>query len=148
MQNYFGDDLGIRTALVVVQKQQIDVGLRIQLAASVAAARDHCEFLVELGRAPAMLRVCILEQRAQQIVHRGGHRGRDLAAAGAGEMALGQLGADRFEIGARIDAGGLAGDELCEQCVLPARRGHGDRLGAIRARDEAHRFPTARSALK
>ncbi len=130
VQNYFGDDLGVWTALVVVQKQQIDVGLRIQLAASVAAARDHRKFLIELGRAPAVLRVRIAEQRAQQIVHRGRHRGYDLAAARAGEMALGQLGADRFEIGARIDAGSLAGDELREQCVL--RRAARTRRAAAR----------------
>ncbi len=50
MQHYFGDDFGVRTALVVVQKQQIDVGLRIQLAASVTAARDHRNLLIQLGR--------------------------------------------------------------------------------------------------
>ena len=41
VQHYFGDDFRVRAALVVVQEQQIDVGLRIQLAASVPAARDH-----------------------------------------------------------------------------------------------------------
>ncbi len=136
VQHYFGDDFRVRAALVVVQKQQIDVGLRIQLAASVTAARDHRNFLIELGRAPVVFGVRIVEQRTQQIVHRRRHRGHDLAAARAGEMALGQLGADRLEIGAGIDAGSLARDELREQRVLAARRRYSrcDRLGAIRAR--------------
>ena len=121
VQYYFGDNFSVRTALVIVQKQQIDVGLGIQLAAPVAAARDHRNFLIELGKSPAMFRVRILEQRTQKIVHRRRHRGHDLAAARAGEMALGKLGADRFEIGAGNRAGPLARDELRQQGLLAAR---------------------------
>ena len=97
-----------------------------------------------------MLRVRIVEQRAQEIVHRGRHRSRDLAATRAGEVALGQLRADRFEIGASDDAGSFARNELREQGVRAARRryGGGGGLDAIRAGVEAHKSPAARSPLK
>ena len=94
VQNYFGDNFSVRTALVVVQEEQVDVGLRIELAAAVAAARDHRDFLVKLGRTARVFRVGVPIQSAQQIVHRSRHRGHDFAAAGTGKMTLGQLGAD------------------------------------------------------
>ena len=47
VQNYLGHDLGVWAGLVVVQEKQVDVGLRIELAAAVAAARDDREALVE-----------------------------------------------------------------------------------------------------
>ncbi len=148
VQDYLGHDLGVRAALVVVQEQQIDVGLRIQLAASVAAARDDREALIELGKAPPVLGVGVAVERAQQIVDRRRVLPHDLGAAGAREVNFGQLLAHRDDIGARGPSRRARRLELAQQKVFAARVGPlAESAPAVR-KTVAHRLPTAASALK
>ena len=46
VQNYLGHHFGVGAGFIVVQEQEVDVGLRIELAAAVAPARDHRQALV------------------------------------------------------------------------------------------------------
>ena len=70
---------------------------------------------------PIVLGIRIAKERANQIVHRRGHRVHDLAARRARKMTLGEFGTNRIEVCSRDRARLLAGDELREQRVLAAR---------------------------
>src|SRR5579863_8129446 len=68
VQHNLSDNFDVWAALVVVEKEQINVGLRIEFAASVPAAGNDSDFLIELGETPVVVRIGIEKERANEIV--------------------------------------------------------------------------------
>ncbi len=148
MQHDLGHDFRVGSALVIVDEEQIDVGVGVQLGAAITTPRHDAKLLMQLGVMAGVLGVGVAEQRTHHVVDGGGVFAHHFGARRAGEVMLRDFLANHFEIDAR-DLSGRAGSfELQVECFLAARNGVTGGVGR-RGRDgSAHRFPAAASELK
>ncbi len=149
MQDNLGDDFYIWPRFVVVQENQIDVGVRIELAASVTAARHDGKALVEPREALSMPIVRVAIKRAHERVCGRRQGVRDFESAGARAMSSEEIFPHPIEMLSRNRSRTCAAFHRGEQRRLLA---YGTGPGVLRGvvcgeASLVHRFPTAASAL-
>jgi hypothetical protein len=90
VKQFFGERFDERRNLPAVEKQQIDIRLRVEFAAPVAALRDQSKTATRRGKLLGVLRADGREKMPNQMIHdRGPGRG-DLQPACAAAMSVKQ----------------------------------------------------------
>src|SRR5581483_11008414 len=102
VEQLLGDRFDKRRNLPDVEKQQIDVRLRIELAAAVAALGDQRDPAVGGRELLAVVGADRSEQVADQMIHHRGPRRSDFQAAGAAAVALEQRAPAVVDVTARL----------------------------------------------
>src|SRR5437588_9269774 len=101
MQDGLGNHFYIRAGLVVMQEEQIDIGIRVQLRASVPTTSDYSDSLVETRKPAVMIRVGMEIERPHQDIDVVRESAHDFESAGTGQMTLEKLLPRRLDVLAR-----------------------------------------------
>jgi hypothetical protein len=98
MEDRFGNYFEVRTGLVIVQEEEVDIRIRIQFSSAVSATRYYREMLMEPGKSLGVSVVSVTKDGLQQAVHDGREIVNDFESASTAEVTLKQISANPSDI--------------------------------------------------